>query len=131
MSDAKLREDKFGEMLSTALQKHTEPTPVDFTAEMLKQIREAEQRRILARVILQERLALAGCIAMVIITIVIVALFPSIAESFTGQVAVLASKITKTVEVIGYEWKLYAVFAIVFGFAVYSLVDLLTGDGWL
>ena len=123
------KEDKFDEMLGRALRRSSEPVPADFTDRMLRQIRETEEQRILARVVLQERLALAGCIALGIIAIVVAAVFPGIATSFTKQMGSLSDKIPQAIEAISGKWQLYyTVFAGVFGFAVYSLLDLLVGD---
>ena len=129
----KLNEDKFDEVLGRALRGHTEPVPDDFTDRMLRQIKEAEERRILARVVLQERVALAGCIVLGIMAIVAVAVFPSVAVSLKELVGTSLNRITQIVGAVRelplrYEWQLYTVFAGVFGFAVYSLVDLLVGD---
>ena len=128
MSTNKLNNDEFDEMLGKALRQHSEPVSADFTERMSKQIREAEERKILARVILQERLALAGCIVLGVITVVIAAVFPNIAVSFTEQIGNLTDKISQIIETISNQWRFYAVLAGVFGFAVYCLADLLVGD---
>ena len=128
MSADKLNEGKFDEMLGKALRQHSEPVSADFTERMSKQIREAEEQRILTRVILQERLALAGCIVLGVIAVVIAAVFPNIAVSFTEQIGNLTDKISQIIETISNQWRFYAVLAGVFGFAVYCLADLLVGD---
>jgi len=140
------KEDKFDEMLGRALRRSSEPVPADFTNRILRQIREAEEQRILARVVLQERLALAGCIVLGIIAIVVAVVFPGIATSFTKQIGGFSAgcltaldKIPQAIEAVSNEWQpqwdtprgvpLYmTVFVGVFGFAVYSLLDLLVGD---
>jgi len=123
------KEDKFDEMLGRALRRSPEPVPADFTNRILRQIEKAEQQRILAQVVLQERLALAGCIALGIIAIVVAAVFPGIATSFTKQMGSLSDKIPQAIEAVSNEWQLYyMVFAGVFGFAVYTLLDSLVGD---
>ncbi len=138
------KEDKFDEMLGRALRGSPEPPflppaggkGADFTDRMLRQIREAEEQRILARVVLQERLALAGCIVLGIIAIVVAVVFPGIATSFTKQIGGFSAgcltaldKIPQAIEAVSNEWQLYmTVFVGVFGFAVYSLLDLLVGD---
>ncbi len=131
------KEEKFDKMLFQALQKHSEPVPADFTDRMLRQIREAENRRILAHVVVEERLALASCIVLGVMAIVAVAAFPDIAVSFKELVGTSIDKITQTIgghsaelsrSPIRYEWQLYAVFAGVVGFAVCSLTDLLVND---
>lgn len=134
----RLNEDKFGEMLGRALQSHSEPVPADFTERMLSRIEEAEEQRILARVVWQERLALAGCIVFGVLAIVAVAVFPdriagvlrSIAGGFTEQGKALVGNVTSTVDIeaVRSEWQFYTVLAAVLGFAVYSLVDMLVGD---
>lgn len=138
----KLNEDKFDEMLGRALQSHSEPVPPDFTERMLRQVKEAEEQRILARVVWQERLALAGCIVVSVLAIVAVAVFPdriagvlqSIAGGFTEQGKALIGKITPTIDIeavggeVSGKWQFYTVLALVFGFAVYSFVDMLVGD---
>ena len=129
-------EDKFDQMLGRALRRHSEPVPADFTERMLRRIEEAEERQVLARVVLQERLALAGSIILGIAAIVVVVFFPgrvtgifgSIAGSFTEQSGALIGKIPQTIEAVRGEWQFYTVMGAVFGFAVYSLVDLLLGD---
>ena len=128
--------DKFDQMLGRALQRHSEPVPADFTERMLRRIEEAEERQVLARVVLQERLALAGSIILGIAAIVVVVFFPgrvtgifgSIAESFTQRGGALIGGIPQAMEAVRGEWQFYTVVGVVFGFAVYSLVDLLLGD---
>jgi hypothetical protein len=138
----KLNEDKFDGMLGRALQSHSEPVPADFTERTLRRVEEAEQQRILARVVWQERLALAGCIAAGVLAIVAVVVFPdriagvlrSIAGGFTEQGKALVDKMTPTIDIeavsgeVSSKWQFYTVLGLVFGFAVYSLVDMLLGD---
>ena len=105
---------------------------------MLRQVREAEEQEILARVVLQERLALAGCIVFGALATIGVTVFPgrvagvlrSIAANFTERGGALVDRIGQTIsiETVRSEWQLYAVLALVLGFAVYSFVDMLVGD---
>ncbi len=122
------KEGKFDKMLCRALQGHSEVVPADFTDRMLRQIEEAENRRILARLVMEERLTLAGCIVLGIMAIVMVSVFPGVAVSFKELAATSIYKITRTIEAVRYDWQVYMVFAGVFGFAVCSLVDLLVSD---
>jgi hypothetical protein len=72
MSVDRLNEEKpalslsngFDRMLSQALQRHSESVPADFTALVLRRVEQTQEQRILARVVLQERLFLAGCSPM-------------------------------------------------------------------
>ncbi len=129
-------DDKFDKMLGRALRSSSESVPADFTETMLRQIRQAEEQKILARVVLQERLALAGCIVFGAAAIVAVAAFPdtiavvfqSIAGNFTERGGALVDRIPQTIKTVQGQWQLYTVLAAMAGFAVYSLVDLLAGD---
>jgi hypothetical protein len=122
------KEEKFDKMLSTGLKRHLEAVPADFTDRMLRQIEEAEEQKILARVVMEERLALAGCIVLGIMAIVMVSVFPGVAVSFKELAATSIYKITRTIEAVRYDWQVYMVFAGVVGFAVCSFVDLLVSD---
>lgn len=128
MSANKSNNEKIDEMLRRALHRHTEPVPTDFTDKLLTQLREAEEQRILARVIIEERLAIAGCVAVAIIAIVAALVFPSIAESFTNQIEAFVHKMSEAVEAVSRPWLFHTAFAGALAFAVYSLVDLLAGD---
>ncbi len=129
-------DDKFDKMLGRTLRSFSEPVPADFTERMLRRIRQAEEQKILARVVLQERLALAGCIVFGAAAIVAAAAFPdtiaavfqSIAGNFTARGGALVDRIPQTIETVRGQWQLYTVLTAMAGFAVYSLVDLLAGD---
>ncbi len=128
--------DKFDKMLGRTLRSSSPGVPADFTERMLRRIRQAEEQKILARVVLQERLALAGCIVFAAAAIVAVVAFPgaiaavfqSAAGSFTERGGALVDRIPQTIETVRGQWQLYTVLAAMAGFAVYSLVDLLAGD---
>lgn len=134
----KLDEDKFDEMLGKSLRRHSEPVPADFTDRMLKQIEEAEQRRILGRVVLQERLSLAGSIVFGILAAVGIAVFPGrIAGILRGIVAGFAERGGAVVDGIGQsisieairsEWQLYTILALVLVLAFVCILDMLVGD---
>jgi hypothetical protein len=128
--------NKFDEMLGRTLQSSSEPVPADFTARMLNRIRRAEEQKILARVILQERLALAGSIMLGVAAVVAAAAFPdviasifnSIADSFSQRGTLLVDKFPQTLEALQGQWQLYTILAVVCGFGVYSLLNLLVSD---
>jgi hypothetical protein len=136
LADRLNTDDKFDEMLGRTLRSFSPGVPADFTETMLRRIGQAEEQKILARVVLQERLALAGCIVFGAAAIVAAAAFPdsiaavfqSIAGSFTERGGALVDRIPQTIETVRGQWQLYTVLAAMAGFAVYSLVDLLAGD---
>jgi hypothetical protein len=138
MVAAKLNEDKFDEMLGQSLRRHSEPVPAGFTERMLKQIEEVEKKEILARIIWQERLALAGCLLFGALAAIGITVFPgriagilrSIAANVTERGGALVDGVGQTISIenIRSEWQLYTILALVLGFAVISLVDMLVGD---
>lgn len=134
----KLNDDRFDEMLGESLRRHSEPVPADFTDRMLRQIEEAEQQQILARVVWQERLSLAGCIVFGILAAIGVAVFPGritgilrgIAANFTERGGAYIDGIGQSIsiETVRSEWQLYIILALVLGFAAYCILDMLVGD---
>lgn len=128
MSADKLNEDKFDKMLRRTLRAPLQPSPADFTERVLKQVRATEEQRILARVAWQERLALAGCIAVAIAGIAATAKIAAIDGGFTPTVQLFIYEIGQNVITLSNQWQLYAVFAGVFVLSGYSLIDLLVSD---
>lgn len=136
----RLSERSFDEMLGRALRSSSEPVPADFTAKTLRQVMQAEQRRILARVVLQERLALAGCVALVaaailapiLLTDALAGGLQDTAAGLTDQgrtfVDKMPSGISDGLHALLARWQLCAVIGAVVGFAGYSFVGLLAGD---
>ena len=136
LADRLNKDDKFDEMLGRTLRSSSQSVPADFTRKMLRQIRQAEEQKILARVVLQERLALAGCfalgaaaiIAIVVFPDTITAIFNSIVGSYTTQSTTVVSRIPRSINTVRDQWQFFTVLAALAGFAVYSLIDLLTGN---
>ncbi len=128
MSIDRLNEDKLDEILRRTLRAPLQPSPAGFTEKVLKQIRAAEEQRILAKVVWQERLALAGCIAVAIAGIAAAVTFAIIDGGFTPTVQLLIYRISQTIQTFSSQWQLYTVFAGVFVFAGYGLIDLLVSD---
>jgi len=135
LADRLNKDDKFDEMLGRTLRLSSQAVPADFTQRMLGKIRQAEEQKILARVILQEKLALAGCFALAAAAIIAMAAFPetiiavfnSIVGSLTERGGALVNRIPKSIETVRDQWQLYTALAAMAGFAVYSLVDLMAG----
>jgi hypothetical protein len=128
MSVDKLNEDKLDEMLRRTLRAPLQPSPADFTERVLKQVRAAEEQRILARVVWQERLALAGCIAVAIAGIAAAVIFAAIDGGFTPTIQLLIYQTGQDIKTFSSQWQLYTVFAGVFVFTGYSLIDLLVSE---
>ena len=132
----RLSEHDFDRMLGRALRSSSQAVPAGFTGKMLKRVRKSQERKILARIVLQERLALAGCIALVAAALTAGLVFPDAAAeflqraagAFTQQGRAFIEGIPQTVEAVREQWQFCLVMAAVLGFAVYSLAALLLGD---
>jgi hypothetical protein len=136
MTKDRPNEDRFDSVLRHSLQGHRESVPAGFTARVLTVVERAEEQRILARVVWQERLALVGCIAVGATAFVGTLLFPgrvvgllrSIAGGLREQGGALFDRIPQAVGAVGGDWQLYAILAVALGFAAYSLAELLLGE---
>lgn len=129
-------EKRFDRMLGETLRVHREAVPAGFTERMLNQVQEAEARKVLAQVVLRERLALFGTIALACLGVFGAVFFPSeivsivqsIGGSLSGYGGGLAEKVPQAVGVVGSEWQFYAVLGVLLASTMYCLIDLLVGD---
>ncbi|MHC4123489.1 MAG: hypothetical protein ACYSSI_07950 [Planctomycetota bacterium] len=119
---------KFDKILREALHQHTESAPPDFTEMVLKQIKKSEDQRILERVILQERLALAGCITLSIAIIAMTVFLANTNAGLTVQVQDTINRITQTTKTFFYQWQLNFFVIGLMGFTIYAIVDFLVSD---
>jgi len=128
-------EHSFDRILVRALKQHSETIPGDFTTNVQMRIRKAQEQRILARVIWQERLTLAGSIALAGAVIFVGVAFResltkthrNIVDSFTMDSQAAVGKMLQIVDTISGDWQQYAILAVISLFALYSLADFLTG----
>lgn len=135
LTDRVNKDNEFDEMLGRTLRSSSQAVPADFTRKMIERLRKVEEQKILARVVLQERLALAGCFVVGAVAIIVMAAFPdaitavfnSIVGGFARGGDALFERMPKTIETVRDKWQLYTVLAAMAGFAVYSLIDLLAG----
>jgi len=122
-------EDGFDKMLKGALRKHIVPVPGDFADKVLKQARALDEQKILAKVVLQERLALAACITVPLAAMVVLLFFPQITATTWAGLKSMFYGIAKQIALMPhYNWQFGAVLVAVIGFAAYSVLDLLFAD---
>lgn len=129
MATDRLDKDKFDEMLGRSLRGYKEPVPGDFTVRMLERVKEAQQQRALAKVIMQERIALAACIGAAVFSILGAVAFPGVGSSLIERISGFMGQIDQAVEEVRVQWQFLVVIVGVVGIAVYNFVGLLTGDG--
>ena len=118
----------FDKTLSRALQNHSEAVPAAFTERILEQIKQAEEQRILARVVMQERLALAGCVVLGILTVASLFIFPDITSGAKEVLWNYIYKAARVAEIADYKWYLFTVCAGLFGLFFNTFIDLLVGE---
>jgi len=130
MSADELRhEDKFDKMLKGALRAHVEPVRSDFADKVLRQVQALDEQKILAKVILQERLALAVCIIVPAAAAVVIFAFPQIPAVTWAGLKSMFYGIAKQIALMPHHnWRFWAVLVAVIGFAGYSIFDLLFAD---
>lgn len=121
-------DDSFDKALAKALKSHTGPVPYNFTEQVLEQIRREQEQKILARVVLQERLALAGCIVLGLITIIVLATSSNVAVDFTELMRTSINKANETAALIISQWQSFAAFVVALGFLLYSFIRLRVVD---
>jgi hypothetical protein len=122
--------------LTRALQRHREPVPADFTAKVLRKLRQAQEQRTLARIVLYERLALAVCVIFSCLAFVAVRVFPEIAEVTLQNIAkfvtykgeALADRIPQTIIAFSDNWQTYTILVLALGFAAYNILELFRHD---
>ncbi len=111
--------DNLGALLAGALQKHTEPARPGFTDKILKQVDVLEQQKLLAKIIMQERLALAGCVTLAIS-------FVSILFFFGKDFARILTKALQTAQnttLPSPDWELILVVSVTIVSVIYAFAD--------
>jgi len=134
-------QEQFDAILSSSLRKKKIKVADGFVDNVVSRLTQAQQQKILARVILQERLALAGCILLPVLAVVGALIFPEALRVVVGFTEGLTGKISRIIEVVSSASRLWLGFSnatkgvwgplaitVAIGVAVYSVVDLLLTD---
>ncbi|MHC4213896.1 MAG: hypothetical protein ACYSWP_11040 [Planctomycetota bacterium] len=122
-------ENRFDKILKTALRAHIEHVPADFADNVSRRVLALHEQKILAKIILQERLALAACITIPLAATVAIFAFPQILTTTWTGLRNLFYAIAKQIALMPqYDWQFWAALVAVAGFAAYSVFDLLFAD---
>ena len=117
--------DKFGKMLTNALHEHKEPLRPGFTDKVLTKIDAMENARILKGIVLRERLALAGCIAIFLAMIGCILTYSKVITANLSQLAQgLNTAIGQAGTGVQQNWQISLVAVGVIVFMVYGSYDL-------
>jgi hypothetical protein len=122
-------EDRFDKMLKGALRARSQHVPADFADNVSKQIQALDEQKILAKVILQERLALAACITVPLAATAAILAWPQILTTAWTGLQYLFYGIAKQFALMtNHDWQFCVALVAVAGFAAYSVFDLLFAD---
>ena len=110
-------------MLRSSLKKHIEPNRTDFAERLLRQIELRKQKKILAQIVFEERLALSGCIILPLATVITFLFFPQITLTVSGWIQGLFTISIQTFLNYISEIQLWYVFIIISGIALYCIFD--------
>jgi sterol desaturase/sphingolipid hydroxylase (fatty acid hydroxylase superfamily) len=116
-------EDAFDKMLRCGLKKHIEPDRPDFGERLLRQIETGRQQKILAKVVFEERLALAGSIILPLAAVTVFLFFPEIPRAVSGWVQNLFAISLQTVLNYVSGIQFWYILIIISGIAVYCIFD--------
>ena len=117
---------KFDQMLTDGLRRCEKTVSADFADKVVSGVQLQAQQRFLAKVILQERLALAGCIMIPIMAIAAILIFPQVIETLSERIMQLCSNIAQAnIDTSRqFEWQPMMVFAIAAAVALYGVFEL-------
>jgi hypothetical protein len=105
LADKSQNEKQFDRMLTDGLRRCEKTVSADFADRVLSSVQLRAQQKLLAKVILQERLALAGCIVASIGTIAVIVFLQQITETLSGLTARLSSSIGQAIISGQFEWQ--------------------------
>ncbi len=111
--------DNFDGLLAGTLQKHTEPLRPGFTDKILKQIDTLEQQKLLAKIIMQERIALAGCVMLAISFVSTLIFF---GKDFVG-ILTKALQTAQNTAVPSPDWEMILVISVTIVSVIYAFSD--------
>ena len=123
-----IRVDGIDEALKRMLQEHSQHVPKDFSAKLMDQLRAERNRRLLARIILRERLALAGSLVALAAFVVLILFFPGFMPRIAELCSSLGDMVASGQEGLGGALLSLVVLGAVLLYALYNLVDLLLGQ---
>ena len=125
MARNKSNEEKFDTMLRQALLAHKEIVPDYFGPLMLQKFEDAQNKRTLTRAIVQERVALAACVLLPTVAVIVAIFFPTVIADlidYTGRFDVVIERAVDWSN----SWFYATVLAVALGLAFYYLVNSLT-----
>jgi hypothetical protein len=121
-------ERRFDEMLKKNLKLHREPIRNDFTQELLAKIQKVEEQEVLAKVVLQERLAFAAFILLPIGAIVVMFAFPNLVIAPIRLAEKLYPLIKLSLTNFVNHWQLWVCYILTAGACLYAFYESLLAE---
>ena len=116
--------DKFDKMLSEGLKRHSEPVRPGFTANVISKLEQEQQQKLLAKIVMQERLAIASCTAVGMVLLSgIIFLWKDILAVMSSSWNSLTNTKDEAFAYCSSDWNLTIIFAVTAVFILYALLD--------
>ena len=129
MTTDNLDEEKFDALLRRSLQNYSVSVPGGFTENVLESVKQAQQQEILRRVIFEERLTLTACITLTALALIAAMALPLLGGNVARLTEIFTGKINEGVGfILGGQKLYYVIFAAIFIYVAYALMELLEGD---
>ena len=117
-------ENMLDQILRSNLRKYTEPIRPDFTDNILKQVEFLAKRKILAKIVMQERLALISCTSLFVLIVTVIMYF---GKDILKALNLLGHDLKEATTTIGtaisFDWQLILVMAVTAGCVLYCFVE--------
>jgi hypothetical protein len=128
MQSENKQNEQFDSMLKKALKGHQETIRQEFSEKLIAKVRIIEQQNILRKVILQERLLLAGLILFPMAAITIIFAYPAIVlipvRLFVELIPIAGKGADKLVE----QWRLWTCYIMAAAAVIYAAYETLLRD---
>jgi hypothetical protein len=118
-------ERRFDEMLKKTLKEHREPIQLDFVRRLLAKMQKAEQQKMLAKVVRQERGLLATLILLPVAAIAVIFAFPGMVAEMGRLLTELPPLISQALIIIVKQWQLLAYYALAALACLYAVYQIL------
>lgn len=116
--------DEFDKMLSESLKRHSEPVRPKFTANVISKLEQEQQQQLLAKIVMQERLAIASCVAVGMVLLSgIIFLWKDILTALSNSWNGLEDTTNKALTYCSSDWNLTIIFVVTTVFILYALLD--------
>ena len=127
-ADKSQNEKQFDRILTGGLRRCEKTVSADFADRVLSGVQLRAQQKLLAKVVLQERLALAGCIVASIGTITVLVFLQPITEALSGRTARLSGSIGQAIISGQFEWQPMMILTIAAVVAACGIFELFSAE---